>query len=998
MKSLTRVAHEGARSFKELSPRAIFVLGLVSILFIGAADFGTPGEMSFTLFYVIVCALAGWRAGRQSAAVLCLFALAMIVVHDVTSIPIRKIHPWILAWNLSTRITVVSVSTWLAAEVSRLTRSLSNLIEERTTLWQTEVKQQAWILENMGEALIMTDAAGKIEMLNPAAERLMGYSAAELNGQFITLLSPFSEQQTPEKFRSLQETLDQQPQWEGELPIRRKDGQVLITQVNVTRLQHNHRNMVIALYQDVTKQREAEAQLRAREERLQLGLQAGRMITWEADLASGTISYSQSVSGFFGGEDLQPYRTLESFAQQVHPDDREAFDQRLRKVIVDGGSAEHEYRIRHADGNYHWVLTKGQGISDASRKAVRLRGVSLDITERKQAEAALRENEALLRAFFDSPGAFRGILELVDNDAIFISANAIQAAALGHTPESIRGARASEINPSGTLLHLTTEKAKEIPTPNATVTFEYSVPFYTPPRWEQATVTRLGAASNGHARLAYITFDITERKQTEELLRQQAQILEQTHDSIVASDLDGRIIYSNKGTERLLGYEAHELVGKHISLLHFEEDMPRLREMVIGPVMNEGQHEVEIRTKRKTGEQVDILLCLSRLRDASGEVRGIIGSAVDISERKKAEQQLALSQSQLVAAMDLAGLANWEYDFVAGCYCFDDRFYALYGTTADREGGNQMTPQVYASEFMFPEDDYMVFQGLASASATNDPNWSVHLEHRIRRRDGQLRHLAVRAAVIKDAAGKTVKLRGVNQDITNRKRAEQQILEISDREQARIGQDLHDGLCQQLVSLAFDANALQRRLTGHGLPEAAAATRLADFLDQAITESRRVSRGLFPIRLEAEGLASALEELARTTHSRFNIQCQFESPHLVSVPDLAVATHLYRIAQEAVNNSIKHGKPKSIAIRLSTADSALELIVEDDGIGLSSAIPESHSGMGLYIMRYRAGSIGATLNFGPGPTGGTVVTCNLKRFPAPSVRQNPVETHFNGEN
>lgn len=229
----------------------------------------------------------------------------------------------------------------------------------------------------------------------------------------------------------------------------------------------------------------------------------------------------------------------------------------------------------------------------------------------------------------------------------------------------------------------------------------------------------------------------------------------------------------------------------------------------------------------------------------------------------------------------------------------------------------------------------------------------------------------------RDKEGEVCGYTGVAVNITGQRRLERQILEISDREQARLGQEIHDGLCQQLVSLAFDANALERELAARSTPQAKTAARIAGFLDQAITEARQLARGLFPIRLEAQGLPSALEELARTTRERFGVACCFESSDSAAVANKTTATHLYRIAQEAVANAIKHGKAKAITLRLEDRSGQLALEVRDDGRGIRPAQLAEGSGLGLHIMDYRARSIGGTFSFGPGPDGGTAVCCCL---------------------
>ena len=225
---------------------------------------------------------------------------------------------------------------------------------------------------------------------------------------------------------------------------------------------------------------------------------------------------------------------------------------------------------------------------------------------------------------------------------------------------------------------------------------------------------------------------------------------------------------------------------------------------------------------------------------------------------------------------------------------------------------------------------------------------------------------------------------GIARDVTERHRLERQILEISDREQARIGQDIHDGLCQQLVSVAFDANLLQSELSVQRRPETNKARRIAEYLDLAITETRQLSRGLFPVRLKTEGLPLALEELAKATNARGKVNCRFQTEGPAAVKNIAIATHLYRIAQEAVANAAKHSRAAKVSIFLKAGASQIELTIEDDGAGFSLAKRKKAAGLGLHIMRYRARAIGGTLDIGPGRRGGTIVSCCV---PFPKTRE-----------
>jgi signal transduction histidine kinase len=215
-------------------------------------------------------------------------------------------------------------------------------------------------------------------------------------------------------------------------------------------------------------------------------------------------------------------------------------------------------------------------------------------------------------------------------------------------------------------------------------------------------------------------------------------------------------------------------------------------------------------------------------------------------------------------------------------------------------------------------------------------------------------------------------------DITARKKLERQIAEASDHEQRRLGQDLHDGLCQHLVSTAFAARGLAAKLTDRSLPEADDAVEIAELLGSSISQARDVARGLCLVPLEAGGLASALEELATHVRSRHRVPCQFMEEASVPALEESVGANLFRIAQEAVNNAIKHAHAREITITLSADAEQIRLEIEDDGRGLQPD-PGSARGMGLHIMNYRARMIGAALSVGPRSGAGTRVSCRIRR-------------------
>lgn len=229
----------------------------------------------------------------------------------------------------------------------------------------------------------------------------------------------------------------------------------------------------------------------------------------------------------------------------------------------------------------------------------------------------------------------------------------------------------------------------------------------------------------------------------------------------------------------------------------------------------------------------------------------------------------------------------------------------------------------------------------------------------------------------------------LKQEMAQRERLEEEILQVSEREQRRIGHDLHDSLCQHLTGTALAGQVLGEKLAAKSLPEATDAGRVVELVEEGINLARNLARGLYPVEMEAEGLMAAFQELADTITKATKVQCVFECDQPVLIHNDAAATHLYRIAQEATTNAIRHGKPRRIGLNLSERGGRVTLAVEDDGIGLPESSPDS-GGLGIRIMAYRAGMIGGTCSIEPAATGGTIVTCSFPQNPSSSPNRHHV--------
>ncbi len=251
---------------------------------------------------------------------------------------------------------------------------------------------------------------------------------------------------------------------------------------------------------------------------------------------------------------------------------------------------------------------------------------------------------------------------------------------------------------------------------------------------------------------------------------------------------------------------------------------------------------------------------------------------------------------------------------------------------------------------------------------------SCEFEARFQHANGRTIWVLGQVAPESDGLGGIAGYVGAITDMTELRRLEREVLEISEREQQRIGQDLHDDLCQQLVAIQYSAASLKRKLGSD--EKGATASEIVDLLKDAVVRTRQMARRIFPVNLDQAGLMSALQELAVNSSRFFDLECRFECPQPILLEDNATGAHLFRIAQEALSNAVRHGSATEITITLVTENDQLTLAIRDNGVGLCPAAMDT-SGMGLHIMHYRSRMIGAALRVERHPEGGTLVHCTL---------------------
>ncbi len=628
-----------------------------------------------------------------------------------------------------------------------------------------------------------------------------------------------------------------------------------------------------------------------------------------------------------------------------------------------------EFSVKTARGNRLFLLQIDP--LDASREAGGCFMATLTETTRQHKIAQdLRESHSLFQRVVEGTG---DAVFIYDTHGRFLMHNTAGACLFSQSETKLAGKKIEDVFPPSLAQTIRTQNELVLAT-GRTVGYEIVLP---QPQGDRTLLIQKGIYRNHQNRVVGIiavSRDITERKLAEEKLERSERhfraLIEKSNDCIGLVSEKGDILYVSPPAVRMFGFEIEHWIGANIFFWIHPDELKLAQESfqhILAPPANGGAPELgsaEVRVLCKSGQWKWVEVTASNLLNDAG-IQAIVLNVRDISERKQAEQDLQRFQAIINCSID----AIFSIDLQGLITSWNPAAARILGYDEQEMIGQDHRKLVPADRM---EENDAFFRAVLRGKASRD------VETMRQTKDGRRIEVSLTFSPIhshgKTLAGVAVILR----DITEHRRLEKEVLEISDFEKQRIGQDLHDDLCQHLVGISMVSSRLQKDLNQYGLKQADDAGQITTMLRTAVDHARMLARGLSPLDFSADGLKAALAALVINTTKLFRIPCEFECGTEVKIGDHDVATHLFRITQEALNNAVKHSRGTKVLVRMERRGDNLEISVADNGVGLCETEKPRSSGLGMHTMNYRARIIGASLSTSPNSGGGLTVTCRYQ--------------------
>jgi PAS domain S-box-containing protein len=831
--------------------------------------------------------------------------------------------------------------------------------------------------------LLTLDSRGTIREINLTACAMLGAERTRL------LHQPFHTHVAPDDRAKLRPHLELRGQpgarVETELQLVGKGRATIVLNVQSVLMgdEENGDLRCRAALTDVTAHRRAEVALHHATERFEVAVAGSADGLWDWDLTTDSVYYSPRFKELLGftATDRRFPDVLASFKTRLHPEDVGPTQDAIARAVRDGAPYRATYRLKTADGDWRWFEARGATLRDAHDAATRMAGSITDITERRQTEESLRASEQRFRHLVESTRMIGWERPVKATSFTYVSPWAREALGYPLSDWMKPGFFHKQ------MVHPDDRKAlaqrnKEALAREDDFELEYRLVTADGRTLWFRDIVHVVRGIEGPEVLKGFLIDITARKHAETALReselQQRLALEGADLGLWDWNVPTGHFAVNERWSTMLGHAAAEIepqIESWRERVH-PDDYPTARGAWEAHRAGQADsYEAEYRIRHKQRSWVWIL-DKGRVieRAADGAPIRVCGTHLDITERKMAEAALRLSEERF---RQMSGAINQVFWMTSV-----DKNEMLYVSPAYERIWGRTCASLYAApgtwlDAVHPEDRATLLAAITAQQAAG----TYDVDYRILRPDGAERWIRDRAFPIGDGTGALQGITGIAEDITERRRMQIELLKISDDVQQRIGQDLHDDICQKLAGITFRL----QRLQGKGEANSAihrGIGEITDLLRGATVDARTLAHTLAPVSVEPGGLTDALEGLAARSASLFGIPVDFTGTQPVTVSDAVAAGHLYRIAQEAITNARTHGKARRIRVTLAATPAGACLTIADNGRGCPLPIADQ-GGMGLRIMHSRAGLIGATLRLAPTKGGGLTISCDFRSHTPP---------------
>jgi PAS domain S-box-containing protein len=817
------------------------------------------------------------------------------------------------------------------------------------------------LTEHARDMITVAAADGRLQYVSGGAEHSLGYCAEERRpSNLFEDVHPDDYEMLRGKYRQLVD--GKIKAYSGEVRVRHKDGSYRWLESSFSSALDNPLiGGVVITSRDITERKSAESRLAQREELFRLAADAVDGVIYEWDVTRGFVHRSRGVLEVLGleAEDLEP--TISAWYARIHPGDFEVAKKAVNLGLLTGRGWTTTYRIRDSWGRYRSILERGLIQRNVGGDPVRAICCCVDVSQIKRVTDLLAETQrAAKMGGWEYSYATRELSWTEEMYRIYeTTAEEFPVSWDGMwgqcTPDSLWRFRAAceKSEASGVQLDLeleiTTLKNQRIwVRVIGHVEFLDGRPF-----------RAFGSVQNVQAKkLAQIALETSTGwlKLSMNMAHMHAWRWDRGQDMLEFAAADGPQP-TGAGSELDLP-SLFPGMKKFMARVH-----PGDRLAVSGAIDDAFQYETEVqkefRLKSTSGRYRWYAAIARPLFDAGGTPRGLVGVVQNVTARRDSEARLRRSEELLRAttanAADMLILVDMDLKV---------RFI-------NKSVGGMSIEQIIGGEIGALLPDAARARVLDRLRHILDTGETATYEFESSEAD-EVRYFENRAVLVRDGGigtGISISTR----DITERKHLEQEILDVSGRERQSIGRDLHDGLGQELTGVALMLRGLATRVQGR-CPEAVdSVNEIVALVNRSIENARSLARGLLPVRKETGGLAFALRELASRSRDLYGLDVNFTAEVAAELNlDETDASHLYRIAQEALTNASRHGHATLVDIHLQATSLRFLLCITDNGEGFHP--PTSpYTGMGLKIMKYRAGMIGATFEIAPNEPRGTVV-------------------------